>query len=98
MVRTVLVGDTGPILNFVYTERVDVLEGAFGEILIPAEVRSELESYGVGLGSNGRMREVGLSRNGWVRDLSGLQAGRRRGGDFRDRDTKVCFDWRRGQG
>ena len=75
MVRTVLVGDPGPILNFVYAERVDVLEGLFGEILIPGEVRRELESYGVGLDSIGGMREVALSRDRWASDLSGLQAG-----------------------
>ncbi len=75
MVRAVLVGDTGPILNFVYAERVDVLEGLFDEILIPGEVRRELESYGVRLISIRGMREVELSRDGWGSDLSGLQAG-----------------------
>ena len=71
MVRAVLVGDTGPILNFVYAERVDVLEGLFGEILIPGEVRRELESYGVRLGSIAGMREVGLSCGGWGSGFTG---------------------------
>ncbi len=72
--RAILVGDTGPILNFVYTGRVEVLERFLGEILVPREVRRERENYGVGFR---KMREVRSGRDGWGSNLCGCGRGGR---------------------